>query len=679
MSTRLASAVVTTCLLSLSTEALRGKVDALAQTPAPNLSRQQRELLQAIVTAVDAARSQPDTVDLQWQHHILRASDGSHYVAFSMDPPPHHDLPAGAALLYIRLATATPAGSTPVIERSPIREWLAGSRTDPRMLPRRGTAMGEMPAFGAGAIAARGSTPSPSSTDLKLMEFERQRAKQEQEDRDAERRAAAEGRATAPRDVLPFEDFDLASRSVRADGKRHVSRAFTAGAGDYELYVAWADPASPKAPVRVVRKSLRLPAARSAELTTSSIILAEKVSTRAAPYQPAEQASHPYSIGLMEIIPALSARYRRNDNLSTVFQVINAASTDAGMPDVAVGFRIVRVSADRETPVASLNPQYYNSTTLPPDFSLRLGHPLFAAVTAPLASLPRGDYRLKIVVNDRLGGTSTNAETVFTVIGTPASLLTEAPALGPLFRRDAALDPGTISEIVTALTPPSPSAELARALAVARTGKLVDLLIEEPVPASETGVRTALTGLAFLAVGDASAATYFERALAQKDAAAGPVHFLLGVARASQSRDPDAITAWQAALTTDSAPSATRLLLAGALLRRNDPQRAAEAIASGTGAPRGAAWVRTTAAAHIANRREADALGVLEPHLAVDPADQETRWLLLHALYSQFIRSGQPIAPAGVENFTKHARAYIDAKGVNAGLAEEWLKAIFLI
>ena len=26
--------------------------------------------------------------------------------------------------------------------------------------------------------------------------------------------------------------------------------------------------------------------------------------------------------------------------------------------------------------------------------------------------------------------------------------------------------------------------------------------------------------------------------------------------------------------------------------------------------------------------------------------------------------------------FTKHARAYIDAKGVNAALAEEWLKAI---
>ncbi len=51
------------------------------------------------------------------------------------------------------------------------------------------------------------------------------------------------------------------------------------------------------------------------------------------------------------------------------------------MPDLAVGFRIVRVSGDRESPVASLNPQYYNSTTLPPDFNLRQGHPLFAAAT----------------------------------------------------------------------------------------------------------------------------------------------------------------------------------------------------------------------------------------------------------------------------------------------------------
>ncbi len=59
---------------------------SFAQTPAPNLTRQQRELLSAIITAVDAAAVQPETNDLKWQHHIMRASDGSHYVAFSAEP-----------------------------------------------------------------------------------------------------------------------------------------------------------------------------------------------------------------------------------------------------------------------------------------------------------------------------------------------------------------------------------------------------------------------------------------------------------------------------------------------------------------------------------------------------------------------------------------------------------------
>ena len=79
--------------------------------------------------------TQPETADLKWQHHIMRASDGSHYVAFSVEPPANAALPSGPALLYLRLATATPAGAQRIAERSPIREWLAGNRTDPRLLP----------------------------------------------------------------------------------------------------------------------------------------------------------------------------------------------------------------------------------------------------------------------------------------------------------------------------------------------------------------------------------------------------------------------------------------------------------------------------------------------------------------------------------------------------------------
>jgi hypothetical protein len=664
MGIRHAAAIVTVCLCA---------GDAAAQSAAPNLTKQQRDLLQAIVTAVDAAATQPETTTAGWQSHILRASDGSHYVAFSLEPPADAPLPPGPALLYLRLATAPPPGVQTVAERSMVREWLAGSRIDPRLLPKRGIAIGDMPIMGpAGNITSRPPT-STGSNEMKLMALERERARQEKEDRDKQRKKELEGREAALREALPFEDFDLASRSTRADGTRNIARAFTAGPGDYDLYLAWADPAAPKpaTTVRVVRKRLTLEPARMIGLITSSVILADSVSVRPAPYSPAEQASHPYSIGLMEIAPARTNRYANTSNLSMAFQVINAQSSDAGMPDIGVTFRIVKVVNERESPVASLNPQSYNATTLPADFNLRLGHPIFAAVTAPLATLTRGDYRVKILVSDRIANTTASTETAFTIIATPGSLLAEAPALGRPFNRDVVLAPATLASIVDALAPPSPSPALARAMATARTGKLVDLLVEEPVSPAESGARTALTGLAYFSVGDASAAAQFQRAL-QQGAPVGETQFLLGAARAMQARDPDAIAAWQAALAAGGAPPITVELLADAYLRRNDPQRAGEAIAAA--GPN--AGTRIAAATQIANRREADAIALLEARLATEPGDQEARWLLLHALYAQFARAGKAMPASDADTFARHARAYIDGKGTHAALADAWLKSI---
>ena len=138
-------------------------------------------------------------------------------------------------------------------------------------------------------------------------------ARREIEVFERQRRNELEGKQPTTRDTLPFEDFDLASGSVRADGARIITRALTAGPGNYDLFLAWADPSAPKpaTTVRVVRKSITLEPARTLGLITSSIILADSVTTRPAPYSPAEQASHPYSIGSMEIVPARTARYGR--------------------------------------------------------------------------------------------------------------------------------------------------------------------------------------------------------------------------------------------------------------------------------------------------------------------------------------------------------------------------------
>ena len=605
-----------------------------------------------------------------WHTHRLRASDGSHYVAVAIEPP------AGAlsdtpVVLYVRLATRPAPGMTTLAERSGVREWLAGSRTDPRLLPRRNLAIGDMPAFGAGGVAARGSTPTTGTTDLRLMALERERAKQEQEERDKQRKAELEGRQSPTHNLLPFEDFDLGARATTVGGMRMLARALTAGPGDYDLYVAWLDPAAPRTTApRVAHRALSLPIARTAGLATSDVILADRVTARAEPYPPSEQASHPYAIGPMEVTPSRRGRFNREDDLSIVFQVINAQSTDAGMPDVAVNIRIAKLAGDRETPVASLNPHVYNATTLGPDFNLRLGHPLFAAVTAPLASLSRGEYRLKITVTDKIASTSTGTDADFSIAATPSSLLADAPSLARPFRREAVLDPGMVTRIVDSLAPAQPSTALARALQIARTGKLVDLLVEEPVPPAESGVRAALSGLAYFSVGDAGAAVLLQRALDQQ-APAAPAQFLLGCARAAQGRDTDAIAAWRAAIASGSAPAMATRLLADALFRQRNAAAAAELIPRGTEAA-SATWIGLDAAVKIALRREADAAAALEAYLATHADDQDARWLYLHARYAQHVRSGS-LQPGDAAAFREHARIYIEANAANSALAREWL------
>lgn len=159
----------------------------------PQLSKDQRTLLQAVVAAVDLAAAAPDTDAGAWQTHVLRASDGSHYVAFSVVSTAEAPIAAAPLMTYVRLATAGAVPATIVVERSAVREWLAGSRIDPRLLPRnRGFAVGEMPPMGAGSIGARGGA-SVGSADLQIMGLERERERERKADEEKQRRAALEG------------------------------------------------------------------------------------------------------------------------------------------------------------------------------------------------------------------------------------------------------------------------------------------------------------------------------------------------------------------------------------------------------------------------------------------------------------------------------------------------------
>ena len=659
MTARLTAMVVTVCLCT----------PALARGQLPELTRQQKELLTALLGAAERATAvAPD--DHSWLTHVLRASDGSHYVAFSVTPPASV-LTDKPVLVYVRLATGAGRGETSVAERSVVREWLAGSRTDPRLLPRKGgVAVGEMPPMGAGAIGVRG-TGSVGSSDLQALGLQRERSRQRAEEEDKKRRAALEGSTAAQSNRLPFEDFEIAPAAAFADGTRAIQRALTAGPGTYELSVAWADASEPAktARIHVAKRLLQLGPAGGAEFSLSSIIVADRVGVRPAPYDPLEQRKRPYAIGLTEITPSRDTTLTPSRSLSVAFQIINAYPSPEGKPDVRVEMRLVRLVGAREEPVAALSPLAYNATTLPADFDLRLGHPVIAAMSAPLSTVRRGSYRLMIAAEDKLGGAIAAGDARFTVVGTPQSLLAEAPALAPRFDRAVVLGPPTLDTLLDRLAADRQPAALAKALQSARAGRFGDLLIEESVPPADQAVRVALTGLALLSLGDLGALTQFERAL-QLQAPAGAVQFLIGAARALQNRDVEAIAAWQAARGAGFNPPVLDRLVAESYLRQRDYARAAESISRDRTTD--AATARTYAATRIASRQYEEAIAVLDPVLAKAPDDAESHWLLLHALYADFVGGNRSRA----ERAAAEASRYIAAKGPNTALASEWLSVV---
>ncbi|MBY0494664.1 MAG: hypothetical protein K2Y23_10650 [Cyanobacteria bacterium] len=661
MTSRLAATIVFSCLCTA----------AGAQTAAPNLTRQQRDLLKAIVSAVDTA-APGETADLKWQHHVLRASDGSHYIAFSAEPAP--DMLTGrAVMVYVRLATVPTPGAAPRIERSAVQEWLNGSSIDPRLQPqRRGVAIGDMPALGAGAMGVRGAA-SVGSPDLQAMDLERQRARERRDDEERRRKARLEGAGDRESDRLPFEDFDVVPSAVQADGTRAIHRALTAGPGEYVLTLAWADAAQPaaRAAVHVARRALRLGPAIAAELSLSTIIVADRIAVRPAAYSPIEQRAHPYAIGLTEIVPARDTILTPVDDIAVAFQIVNAQPSASGKPDVHVSPRIVRITGMREEAVASLSPLTYDASTVPPDFDLRLGHPLLAAMSAPLATIPRGHYRLLIAVEDRIAHTVVAGATEFTVVGTPETLLAEAPPLAGRFDPATVLAPATLTKILDHLAPPASSPGLTQALEAARAGRYAELLVAPPSSAGEGGVAAVMHGIALLSLRDLGATAQFERALRESAQGTAAIHVLLGAARAIQNRDSDAVAAWLRARADGVSPAVVDPLIAAAYLRQKDFARAAAAIPDERAAD-SVASAKLVAATRLAAQRASEAVAIIDQALAGGSDDPGDRWLLVHALYADWVGGNRRHR----DRLVAELRRYVEARGLHAALAGEWLTVV---
>jgi hypothetical protein len=227
--------------------------------------------------------------------------------------------------------------------------------------------------------------------------------------------------ATPP--MPPFEDLHTVQVKAGAQGQpMSVSRAFAVPAGDYDVYVALGEqtgqPSKDKAAIgrtAVLKHTMTVPNYWGTELTTTPIMIAEKVEQLPAAPSQDQQLERPYVLGNMEIIPAPDHVLSKKEELSLLFLIYNVQVNDAGKPDLDVDYRFNQKTGDTEKFFNRTQPQQFNASTLPPQFDVRAGHQVVGGQTIPLASFPEGEYRLEIKINDKLANKSITRDVTFTV------------------------------------------------------------------------------------------------------------------------------------------------------------------------------------------------------------------------------------------------------------------------
>jgi hypothetical protein len=251
------------------------------------------------------------------------------------------------------------------------------------------------------------------------------------EPRSSRRRSPAAGEGPIP---APFEEIYPVALS---DQPVRIARGFSLPAGEYELTVVVREREreedhSRRRLAAVLRRPLSVPDYSSGALSTSTIMLADRVTVLAEPPPAASLFERPYAIGTREVDPAADTVLRPSEELIVVFLVYNPAVTTDKQFDLEVEYHFFRKSrAGPEDPRPATpagltalpgeryfnrtEPQRFNPAILGPPFDPESGQPVMAGQGVPLGGFPEGDYRLLIRVTDQVSKRSLERQVAFTV------------------------------------------------------------------------------------------------------------------------------------------------------------------------------------------------------------------------------------------------------------------------
>jgi hypothetical protein len=218
---------------------------------------------------------------------------------------------------------------------------------------------------------------------------------------------------------FPWDDIHFVPAAQITSSVR-LSRVFMATPGTYDVYIAMKERLPEKAPkgttakMGVLKTQVTVPDFANGELTTSSVLVTDKVNQLSAPLGPDEARERPFVFGPQELVPAADMEFKKNEELSIFYQVYNPGLGTDGKPNLVMEYNFHRKEGAEEKFFNKTNPTNINASNLPPTFD-PAKFPVPGGITVPLTSFGEGQYRLEIKITDKASGKTLTRDVNFTV------------------------------------------------------------------------------------------------------------------------------------------------------------------------------------------------------------------------------------------------------------------------
>jgi VWFA-related protein len=302
----------------------------------------------------------------------------------------------------------------------------------------------------------------------------------------------------------------------------------------------------------------------------------------------------------------------------------------------------------------------------------------------PLAIVPPGDYIVRAVVS--LDGKAVAG--LVRPFRLEPSASTDKPraalsmeGLGPSigrFETRSVLEPDVVGHFLgrmTALVAGAPSPEVQAAIERARQGDAAGILDVLPSVGPEEARFLFLRGIGLLARGETAPASTQFRTVLRLSSEFFPAAFYLGACYAAEGQDLQAAGAWQTALVTESGHPAIYRLLADALLRAGEGEKALSFVQeAATRWPEDEGLRRRLGLAYAMAGWRAEALRALTGHVERHPEDAGAMFVTLRLLFDAFTTDTAATPPEERQRMLRYARSYVEAKGPYQEIVARWVR-----